>query len=244
MHHEKHIQGSGRPGEAFGVRQASGAVRSTCARNPKRQRAAALQNLAVGRSFWSAPALWRCSLGLRAKSKAAGDCRTAMSFVKCGCGVFPFFLSIKSFFVFFSVCLSDRCRGSKTFSWRTQWSGHCSSCYPCTAPAGTAPVDSWGHRQETSAPNLQIGPLPAPVRLRARAVSNLLGRSVAWVSVAVREPWARLRRRPFASPSRPVGSGRCASATGPRPVGGPWRRWLFCAWLWWLWGRPAPATIF
>src|SRR5436309_13948028 len=76
MHHEKHIQGSGRAGEAFGVRQASGAVRSTCARNPKRQRAAALQDLAAGRSFWSAPGLWRCSFDLRAKSKAAEGSRT------------------------------------------------------------------------------------------------------------------------------------------------------------------------
>jgi hypothetical protein len=39
--------------------------------------------------------------------------------------------------------------------------------------ARPAPVDSCGHRQETSAPNLQIGPLPAPVRLRARAVSKV-----------------------------------------------------------------------
>src|SRR5882762_591709 len=39
-------------------------------------------------------------------------------------------------------------------------------------PEGTAPVDTYGHSQETDAPNLQSGPLPAPVRLRARAVSN------------------------------------------------------------------------
>ena len=182
----------------------------------------------------SAGGLWACFDTTTTKAttfKAVEDCRTAMSFVKCGCGVFPFFLSIKSFFVFFSVCLSDRCRGSKTFSWRTQWSGHCSSCYPCTAPAGTAPVDSWGHRQETSAPNLQIGPLPAPVRLRARAVSNLLGRSFAWVKVAF---WAGLegfRLRSSASPSLPAAPVRCASATDRPPVGGPSRQWLFCVWL-------------
>src|SRR5580658_1968325 len=44
-------------------------------------------------------------------------------------------------------------------------------------PTGTAPVDSYGHGQETGAPNLQDGPLPAPVRLRARAVSN----SLEWI---------------------------------------------------------------
>src|SRR5580765_5468530 len=41
-------------------------------------------------------------------------------------------------------------------------------------PSGTAPVDSCGHDQETSAPNLQNGSLPTQVRVRARAVSNPL----------------------------------------------------------------------
>src|SRR5262249_16719439 len=55
-------------------------------------------------------------------------------------------------------------------------------------PTGSAPVDSCGHSQETSAPNLQIGSLPTQVRLRARAVSNLLGRSLSWV-VSSRRAW-------------------------------------------------------
>ena len=40
------------------------------------------------------------------------------------------------------------------------------------APLGTAPNDVSGHGQETSAPNLSTGPLPAQGLLRARAVSN------------------------------------------------------------------------
>lgn len=42
-------------------------------------------------------------------------------------------------------------------------------------PDGTAPVDPCGHRPETSAPDLPIGSLPTPVRVRARAVSKFLG---------------------------------------------------------------------
>ena len=37
-------------------------------------------------------------------------------------------------------------------------------------PAGAAHLDTYGHSLKTNAPNLQSGPLPAPVRLRARAV--------------------------------------------------------------------------
>jgi len=55
-------------------------------------------------------------------------------------------------------------------------SSGCSSCYPCTALCGTAPVDTCGHSQETGAPNLEPGPLPAPVAFEARAVSSPLGR--------------------------------------------------------------------
>ena len=54
---------------------------------------------------------------------------------------------------------------------------------PLSVPR-TAPYDSCGHSQETSAPNLQSGPLPAPVRFRARAVSNSFGQLLSVVLVA------------------------------------------------------------
>src|SRR5438128_10479859 len=62
----------------------------------------------------------------------------------------------------------------ETFSWHASNFVPCSTCYPCSAQSGTAPVDSCGHGQETSAPNLHIGSLPTQMRLRARAVSNPL----------------------------------------------------------------------
>src|SRR5438552_17601011 len=62
----------------------------------------------------------------------------------------------------------------ETFFWHTSNFVRCSTCYPCSAQSGTAPVDSCGHGQETSAPNLHIGSLPTQVRLRARTVSNHL----------------------------------------------------------------------
>ena len=54
---------------------------------------------------------------------------------------------------------------------------------------GMAPVDARGHSQETSAPHLQSGPLPAPVPLRARAVSNCPGQPSFKVSVWVCLRW-------------------------------------------------------
>src|SRR5436190_16262614 len=51
----------------------------------------------------------------------------------------------------------------------------CSSSYPCTAHLGTAPVDVFGHGQETSAPNLSNGSSPTQGPGRARAVSNCFG---------------------------------------------------------------------
>src|SRR5256885_6267057 len=89
---------------------------------------------------------------------------------------FPVFF-LKSFF---SGFLSNPFRVSKRYPGGGNAPlGRCSSCYPCSASMGSAQLDSCGHSQETSAPNLQIGPCPAQVRLRARAVSNLLGGSLA-----------------------------------------------------------------
>ena len=143
------------------------------------------QNRDFARSVWSAGVFRRFWLGKRRGSRQQRSARKDSGGIRAHCyefcqaapGVFPVFvfLFIKSFF---SCCLPF-CPGPKveTFSWRLQWASHCSTCYPCTAPMGTAPVDSFGHSQETDAPNLQSGLLPAPVRLRARAVSNCFGRS-------------------------------------------------------------------
>src|SRR5204862_6128178 len=73
----------------------------------------------------------------------------------------------------------------ETFPWHASNFVRCSTCYPCSALRGTAPVDSWGHGQETSAPNLQIGSLPPQVRGRARAVSNSLRSPSLWVPIAL-----------------------------------------------------------
>jgi hypothetical protein len=96
----------------------------------------------------------------------------------------------------------------------------------------TAPYDSCGHSQETSAPNLQSGPLPAPVRLRARAVSNSFGQLLSAVLVAKFLSAAGLRPRPFSSQNLRASFGRSASATDPRPSVGRWPRSLSCARLW------------
>ena len=96
-----------------------------------------------------------------------------MSNVKVGVarGCFCFFL--KAVFVFFPF---RRGPSFKTLSWRGQRSEPLLFLLSVLGPKGTAPVDACGHSQETSAPNLQSGSLPTPVRLRARAVSNRLGR--------------------------------------------------------------------
>src|SRR5207247_5124825 len=94
----------------------------------------------------------------------------AMSNVKTGEAPRQIFF-FTSGFLFFPF---RQCSGVENVFLASSNQFRCSSCYPCTAPVGTAPVDSCGHGQETSAPNLQSGPLPAPVRLRARAVSNPL----------------------------------------------------------------------
>src|SRR5947209_20559952 len=84
----------------------------------------------------------------------------------------------------------------ETFSWHASNFVRCSTCYPCSALLGTAPVDSCGHGQETSAPNLQIGSLPTQVRLRARAVSN----SLPLPSLRFRLRWLNHWRRPSPNP--------------------------------------------
>ena len=99
--------------------------------------------------------------------------QAAMSGVKLGeaLGLFVFSL-LKAV----SVFLPFR-RGSefKTFSWRGQRTGPLLFLLSVRGPAGTAPGDTCGHSQETSAPNLSIGSLPIPPVVRARAVSNCLG---------------------------------------------------------------------
>ena len=85
---------------------------------------------------------------------------------KSQCDLFLFPKSV------FSGSLSGGVRGSKRYPGAGNSGGRCSACYPCAAPAGTAHYDLSGHGQETSAPNLPNGPLPAQGRLRARAVSN------------------------------------------------------------------------
>src|SRR5258706_10442049 len=94
-----------------------------------------------------------------------------MSSVKAGVALGLFLL--KAVLVFF---LSGRFRVFKTFSWRGQRPQPLLFLLSVRGPEGTAPVDPCGHSQETSAPHLQIGSLPTPVRFRARAVSNCLGR--------------------------------------------------------------------
>ena len=110
-------------------------------------------------------------------------------------------------------------------------------------PAGTAPFDSCGHRQETSAPNLQIGSLPTPVRLRARAVSNPPGQLSSDFGLPFAAQ-AKARLLPCSSPVLRVLPGRCASATGPLPVAGQWPRSPFSERLCWSWDGKEPAAIF
>src|SRR5205807_5483134 len=92
--------------------------------------------------------------------------RTAMRYVKYGERVSLFF--IKSFFSGFLSVGS----GSRNVFLAVQQPKRLLFLLSVHGPEGTAPVDTYGHSQETDAPNLQSGPLPAPVRLRARAVSN------------------------------------------------------------------------
>jgi hypothetical protein len=82
------------------------------------------------------------------------------------------FLFLKGIFVFFSF---RAFRFLKRFSGTVNGFGPLLFLLSVHGPEGTAPVDACGHSQETSAPHLQIGPLPAPVRFRARAVSNCSG---------------------------------------------------------------------
>jgi len=83
--------------------------------------------------------------------------------------VFPvFFFILKDSFLF--CFLSGP--SFETFSWRRNCPKRLLFLLSVHGPEGTAPVDTYGHSQETDAPNLQSGLLPAPVRLRARAVSN------------------------------------------------------------------------
>jgi len=87
----------------------------------------------------------------------------------------------------------------------------CSTCYPCTAPLGTAPIDLFGHGQETSAPNLSNGSSPTQGLGRARAVSNGFGLPSRGVSVAEgggpavlvaqHHPTQSLRGRPTGAPA-------------------------------------------
>ncbi len=93
-------------------------------------------------------------------------------------------------------------------------------------PAGTAPNDSYGHSQETGAPNLQTGLLPAPVRLRARAVSTL-SRSVVCMVADLRPPPVRLNAHHQPAQVGGLHAPRCASATNPRPVVGRWQPQCF-----------------
>lgn len=100
------------------------------------------------------------------RTKAAEGSRTAMSFVKYVGGVSDFF--IKSFFSGFLSVGS----GNGNVFLAAQLPKRLLFLLSVHGPEGTAPVDTYGHSQETDAPNLHVGPLPAPVRLRARAVSN------------------------------------------------------------------------
>jgi hypothetical protein len=87
----------------------------------------------------------------------------------------PFFLFLKRG-LRLCLCPFRRSPRFKTFSWHRQRSVPLLHLLSVHGPlAGTAPFDSSGHGQETSAPHLQSGLLPAPVRRRARAVSNRFG---------------------------------------------------------------------
>src|SRR5207248_11531785 len=151
-------------------------------------------------------------------------------------GLFPFFLFflLNSFFVF-SVFPFRPVPRVKTFSWRRQGSGHCSSCYPCTAPKGTAPVDSLGSgpgNERAQSPDRAVASPSAAAGARRFKVA----RSVLCIELKLRG-WlerAGFKLRPCASPDRRAAPVRCASATAPRPTGGPSTRWFYYIWLWWL----------
>jgi hypothetical protein len=118
-----------------------------------------------------------CGCGAATGGKAPEGWRTAMSCVKHRRSFSRFCFFIKRCFLVF---LSVRLRAMKRFPGGGKRRQPLLFLLSVHGPAGTAPNDSCGHSQETGAPNLQTGPLPAPVRFRARAVSNCLGRSLAW----------------------------------------------------------------
>jgi len=113
------------------------------------------------------------------------------------------FLFIKSFF-FWSLFFPSGCGCLKRLPGIGQQIKPLLFLLSVLGPAGTAQVDSCGHSQETGAPNLQIGPLPAPVRLRARAVSkspqSVRDNQFAVVSLSEGLP---AMRQPSASPFVP-----------------------------------------
>ena len=163
-----------------------------------------------------------------------------MSYVKWLRSIFRFCFFIRRFFLFF---LSGRLRVMKRFLGDVKRHQPLLFLLSVHGPAGTAPNDSCGHSQETGAPNLQTGPLPAQVRFRARAVSNCFGRSFAWWGCEGGDQ-SLVIHLTSPTPDQPAAPGRCASATKPRPVAGRWPPPLFCGPPWWPWGCPAPAAIF
>jgi len=78
-----------------------------------------------------------------------------MSFVKCGSALFPFSLLLLKAFSLLSFFVPFQLLGVfKTLSWLWQGRQPLLFLLSVRSPNGMAPFDSYGHGQETSAPNL------------------------------------------------------------------------------------------